>query len=666
MFWPLRSAPARWFATVLTVLSLSTVAAGPAVAAKAPAHTAISAHLTASTVLVHSTAAVSGTVSPAGGSVVLERLVGTKWQPVAHQKPSRAGAFSFSVRAPKAAATWSLKVIRASSSTAKAGTSATLHLHAVTKQFAVAAASASTVTAPGASTVTGVVIPAASGTVQVQRQDGKSWITVATGKLGAGGVFSVSTTLPVGTQRLRVVKPYTSSIAQGTSTSFTVTVSVLAQPTVTTAALPAARVGVPYASELTATGGNGFYQWSGSGLPGGLTLSPAGLLAGTPTSQGTTSLKVTVTDGAGHSGSTTLSLTTAPPAGQLFAAGTNDDGELGNGTNIGSNLAVPVGGLTSVVAAASDGESEIALTSDGSVWTWGDNQYGQLGNGNTNASLVPLRVPNLAGVTAVAAEANTFLALKSDGTVWAWGQGDVGALGDGQQSDKSSPAQISALSSVVAIGGTQGAGFALRSDGTVWSWGSNNGSALLGNGTLGSDILPTPIPGLTNITAIAIGGLSGYALQKGGAVFDWGDNTYGELGNGTMNLQTTPVAVPNLPPIAQIAAGVFSGYALATSGTIYSWGANSDKQLGNNGTTVSAVPVQVRNLVGARAVGAFGFTGFAIASDGTVAAWGDNDEGRLGTGTAVAQGLPVTMVGISGAIGLGSGSFGTISLVIVR
>ena len=78
--------------------------------------------------------------------------------------------------------------------------------------------------------------------------------------------------------------------------------------TVTTATpLPGATVGTPYSHSLTATGGTGPYTWalaSGS-LPAGLSLSPAGVVTGTPTARGTFPFSVTVADFANPAHSTT-------------------------------------------------------------------------------------------------------------------------------------------------------------------------------------------------------------------------------------------------------------------------------------------------------------------------------------------------------------------------
>jgi hypothetical protein len=61
-----------------------------------------------------------------------------------------------------------------------------------------------------------------------------------------------------------------------------------AQPlTITTMSLPLAQVNLPYNAQLNATGGTPPYTWSGGGgLPPGLSVSPAGVISGTPTGPG--------------------------------------------------------------------------------------------------------------------------------------------------------------------------------------------------------------------------------------------------------------------------------------------------------------------------------------------------------------------------------------------
>jgi hypothetical protein len=70
---------------------------------------------------------------------------------------------------------------------------------------------------------------------------------------------------------------------------------------ITPATLPDGSLTVAYSQQLTASGGTGPYVFSvlSGTLPAGLTLSPAGLLAGTPTTAGSSTVAIQATDGAG-------------------------------------------------------------------------------------------------------------------------------------------------------------------------------------------------------------------------------------------------------------------------------------------------------------------------------------------------------------------------------
>ncbi len=72
---------------------------------------------------------------------------------------------------------------------------------------------------------------------------------------------------------------------------------------ITTTALPNGTIGVAYNQTLVASGGVPGYVWSLNGgsnpLPAGLTLNPAGVISGTPTTDGTTTITIKVTDSTG-------------------------------------------------------------------------------------------------------------------------------------------------------------------------------------------------------------------------------------------------------------------------------------------------------------------------------------------------------------------------------
>ena len=71
------------------------------------------------------------------------------------------------------------------------------------------------------------------------------------------------------------------------------------------------------------------------------------------------------------------------------------------------------------------------LLDDGTAWSWGSNDSGQLGDGTLTENDSPRQVNGLVGVTAIAAGEHHSIALKDDGTVWTWGANKYGQLGDG-------------------------------------------------------------------------------------------------------------------------------------------------------------------------------------------------------------------------------------------
>ncbi len=82
--------------------------------------------------------------------------------------------------------------------------------------------------------------------------------------------------------------------------------------------LPSAVVGTSYSLSLTATGGTPPYTWTPptTGMPNGLTLSSAGVLSGAPTSPGSFSFTVTVSDSSSplQTATRTFSMSVSNPA----------------------------------------------------------------------------------------------------------------------------------------------------------------------------------------------------------------------------------------------------------------------------------------------------------------------------------------------------------------
>lgn len=74
-------------------------------------------------------------------------------------------------------------------------------------------------------------------------------------------------------------------------------------------------VGTAVQLQLQASGGTSPYTWTATGLPAGLSISSSGLVSGTPTTAGTSSVAVTAKDAAGRTGSSSFSWTVSGSGG---------------------------------------------------------------------------------------------------------------------------------------------------------------------------------------------------------------------------------------------------------------------------------------------------------------------------------------------------------------
>ena len=84
----------------------------------------------------------------------------------------------------------------------------------------------------------------------------------------------------------------------------------------------------------------------------------------------------------------------------------------------------------------------VALKSDGTLWAWGKNQRGQTGDGTVTYRWSPTQEATAAtNWTSIAADGDSTMAIRSDGTLWGWGYNHLGQLGDGTTTDRSTPTQ---------------------------------------------------------------------------------------------------------------------------------------------------------------------------------------------------------------------------------
>ena len=293
--------------------------------------------------------------------------------------------------------------------------------------------------------------------------------------------------------------------------------------------------------------------------------------------------------------------------GHVLGWGYNGDGELGDGTTTSTltpvKVKLPPG--TTVTAVRAGCFHSLALTATGHVLAWGSGSQGQLGNGSTLGSDVPVTVklPKGTRVKAISAGSVHSLALTTTGRLYAWGYNGEGELGNGTTTNSDTPVRVKlpAGTTVTMTAAGEAHSLAGTSTGRVLAWG-DNADGDLGNGTTTTSLTPVTVklPGRTTVRALFGGCEQSLALTASGHVLAWGDNSFGTLGNGTTTNSATPVRakLPAGTKVTAVAAGCHHNLALTASGHVLAWGFGERGQLGNGGTASSNLPVRVQMPAG--------------------------------------------------------------------
>jgi len=230
--------------------------------------------------------------------------------------------------------------------------------------------------------------------------------------------------------------------------------------------------------------------------------------------------------------------------GVLWCWGNNSLGQLGNGKQSQQVLIpeqIQMDDNPFFINISVGGNHSVALDKNGMVWTWGSNNHGQLGNGTNTNSNNPLKINEISNIKRISAGNEHTIALDSYGKIWIWGNNENGRLGDGtSDKEKNIPIQITELNEIVEIDAGFGHSLALKLDGTVWSWGDND-KGQLGSGDYESKNRPIQVKNLTNIAAISAGHYHNLALDFNGNLYSWGWNNHGQLGDGTKIDKNIPI-----------------------------------------------------------------------------------------------------------------------------
>jgi len=377
--------------------------------------------------------------------------------------------------------------------------------------------------------------------------------------------------------------------------------------------------------------------------------------------------------------------------GTVWAWGSNNFGQLGDGTNEDRIAPVQVIGLKDIIAVASGSWHSLALDKNGAVWAWGSNHSGELGDGTNESKSIPVKVKELEDIVSISAGFHYSAALKKDGTVWDMGsrpfihadfgyeQGynairpvpeqvpdvkDISYITVGEyitmavNGEKNvwiwentfdigengcydvirpRPVRVEHLSDVSSIGGNREEILFVKSDGTVWCWKYND---KFENDKLEELIIRKDderymfqVQGLNNIIDIAYKGAY-VALDKDGFVWTW--RYHGKASQpedvSLMKIPDSLEKMDEISEVKEISVGYDFNMFLKNDGTICGIGANDRGQLGNGTITNITVPKKVP-FTGINNIAAGDSHTIFLKDDGSVWACGNNDFGQLGDGT---------------------------------
>ena len=259
----------------------------------------------------------------------------------------------------------------------------------------------------------------------------------------------------------------------------------------------------------------------------------------------------------------------------------------------------------------------VAISRDGEVFTWGDGTGGRLGHGDTNYETRPKIVRSLAAihVVAVAASQHHCLAVSHNGSVYSWGWNNWGQCGIGHASAAVlHPVEVILPTCVEArtASASERTSLIVTRDGKLFSFGDNRfGQLGLGDATIPRSVCVDYVTSPTRVIlrdegqeqeelvrGVACGLFHSLAVTESGKVFSWGSNSGNRLGYRRVRSHSEdPIRIRGdleNQRVRSVTAENNRSGAVTETGSVYTWG--SSKAYGGLGYTELEIiePKQVR------------------------------------------------------------------------
>jgi alpha-tubulin suppressor-like RCC1 family protein len=228
-------------------------------------------------------------------------------------------------------------------------------------------------------------------------------------------------------------------------------------------------------------------------------------------------------------------------------------------------------------------------------------------------------------------------------SVYRWG--GYQTVSWGSTGNQGVPTLVPGLSGVVALAAGNSATYALMANGQEWVWG-DNGFGQLGNKTRAQSLfspVQVQFPAGTDITAIGEADDMAFAVDSHGHGWSWGWNGGGALCLGNHRGRDGPTRVPGLSKLVAVKGGGGEVVWLTAQGTVYTCGRvlTGDH---NSPTLVTGLPAGDPVV----AISAGNAYATALLASGEIWDWGVGGSGQLGNGSFHNSALPVRAVLPSG------------------
>jgi alpha-tubulin suppressor-like RCC1 family protein len=263
-------------------------------------------------------------------------------------------------------------------------------------------------------------------------------------------------------------------------------------------------------------------------------------------------------------------------------------GQLGNGSE-SSGSTVPVAVRTSIrfrdITAGQMHTCGLAV--DGQAYCWGSNEWGQVGDGTTRNRTVPVAVSGDHRFISLSAGAAHTCGATTAGQVLCWGDNFFGAVTGSALTHTPDtceggdlrctlvPHAVDVGAAVQTVSGGDTSTCALAQGGAWYCWGGGAREAA-----------PPRLVRATGIASLSTGLGHWCGVAPEGAAWCRGGNDLGQLGtDGPADFAPSPLPVAGGLTFRVLATGMFHTCGISADGFAWCWGSNHYEALGGAGAT---------------------------------------------------------------------------------